>query len=268
MEPLNVSFAADFYICPPSVGVRKKGSIQAITFEKTDKEYVVGKFNQSKTLAKMLSIYLYNGELHTSRFHDELDELKHQQVIRASSTTLLAPGKACDLFRHIGLLLDSDRCEVRHICPYDASVYRTTDAGEDITWDTTKKKYIKWIASESEEKPVAEFHGHFRARGDKLETIDELLKAYNNPSPKMMVKDDLLHMNEVVVDWGKDSIIGIVGTKCVFTMSHVEPQDISDSKLKSDCLSLQGELEKQLSVSVPVFLYDHLKGDLKLFSDT
>ncbi len=258
---------------PASVVVRKKGIVQAITFEKTDKEYVVGKFNQSKTLAKMLSVYLADsGKLHTNRFHTELDELKHQELIRASSTTLLIPGKACYLYRHIGLLLDSDGCEVRHICPCDAIVSRTTYAGEDITWDITQKKYTKWNVSK--QKQVAEFHGHFIAHGKKLETIDELLKAYNNPSPEMIVKDDVLQMNEVVVDWDKDSIIGIVGTKCAdygsadYGSYYVEPSHISDSKLKSDCLSLQGELEKQLSVSVPVFLYDHLKGDLKLFSET
>ncbi len=258
----------DFYEYLPGNGLTKKGGIQAVTFEKTDKEYVVGKFNKSKTLAKMLSCYFDSvKELDSRRFHYELDELKHQEVIRASSTSLLVPGKACDLYRHIGLLLDSDRCDVRHICPYDAAATRTTADSEDIRWDTERKIYTTWSPIR---RRVVEFHGHFNAYGEKLETIDELLKAYNNPSPKMIVEDGdgILRFNEVVVDWNKDSIIGIVGTKCAIYGSHLKPSSISDSKLKSDCLLLQGELEKQLSVSVPVFLYDHLKGDLKLFSET
>ena len=144
----------------------------------------------------------------------------------------------------------------------DAATSRTTDDGEEVKWDTSTKKYIKkW----SQERCVVNFNGKFTAHGKRLANIEELLGASGRASPKKMTNEGLLFMNEVVVDWNKESIVGIVCTKYVHAMS--DRSLASEDQLKRDALALRTELTKQTSVSPPVFLYDHLEGDLNSMDD-
>ncbi len=241
---------------------KKRGNVAIIPENKVDKKLTVEKFHQGKILGKMLLIY-GDGKLFKERFVEELDELTHQGVIRASSTSLLVAGKPCDLFRHIGLLLDSEKCQIRYVSTCDARICRITDIGERVKWDSSIKKYTKYF---SEEREVVNFCGKFTARGKRLDNIEELLKNSQSKPKGMFCEGRLLEMNEVVVDWDKDSIVGIVCTKYVHVMS--DQKLVCESRLKSDSLILQAELKKQTLVSCPVFLYDHLKGNLHPLDDT
>ncbi len=243
-------------------GNKKRDNVAIIPENKVDKKLIVEKFHQGKILGKMLVTYV-DGELHKKRFDEELDELIHQGVIRASSTSLLVAGKPCDLYQHIGLLLDSEKCQIRYVSTCDALTARITDIGERVKWDSSIKKYTKFW---SQEREVVNFCGKFTALGARLDNIEELLKASQSNLKDMYSESSLLDMNEVVVDWNKDCIVGIVCTKYIHAMS--DRKLVCESRLKSDSLILQAELKKQTLVSSPVFLYDHLKGNLHPLDDT
>lgn len=230
-----------------SYDVNQLGCHQLVTKD------VFEKFQNGKLLGKMLAYcgdgYIYDEQ----RLEIELDELKHIGSIRSSSSTLLLPKNGCFLYRHIGLLLDSSRCDVKFALPYDAVTARVTDEGKEVKWSMGLHRYI---TKDGDKKTPVNYNGAYKINNigwsrDLCELIGEATERVNK-------------MNEVVIDWDKSAVIAVL--VCGKIQSYSVVKEVADDQLAFFGYKFKQSV-KSLSSSLPIYSYNVSKGSLSLVSE-
>ena len=235
---------------PPCQRDETNNQVSVIENGQVNKKIVVDRYKEGKVLAKMLSKYP-KGQYFTDRFDKEISELRTCKIIRASSVSLLIPEKKCDLYRHIGLLLDSGSCTVRGVYSHDACVTRIDNEKDEVIWCDKSNQFLK-----SETKTATTYTGDFRwlqkSSGAKEFSCLGALVEYSNKTPAL-VTEDILCMNEVVVDYGVDAIIGVLGTKNIETMSS---HSVSEQELHKDLIGFSLKIKELSKRDCLIFEYD------------
>ncbi|MCY4178352.1 MAG: hypothetical protein OXD32_07680 [Endozoicomonadaceae bacterium] len=241
----------------------------------TLKDRCISQFKQGKAIAKMLSGYTRqphwsNGIIIKldSRLDKELSELmeldKSGTDLKVASTTLLVPQKPQELYRNFGFILDADKCTLREFYTEDAFTERENDCGELVRWCSNLKQYI----TKDDSKPT-EFSGKF--------------KTYANTKPVNDITDLLTHtsisrrypgyikINEVILDYNKTSVIGLIGTKGPTSLNYMMPSiwnlKLEQDTFESDWLTLKTKVTEAIGVDLPLFLYNDKTGDISFLQD-
>ena len=240
----------------PDQGREVSTTVSVIAKEQVKKNIAVDRYKEGKLLAKTLCVYPKN-QYFTMRFDQEVSEFRSCKIIRASSTSLLIPEKKCDLYRHVGLLLDSGKCAVRGVYDRDAAVRRMDSDNDEVEWCVESNQFLKKYSG-----IVTTYTGDFwwsqRGTGAiEFSCLDALIE-YSNKTPEFF-SENLLYVNEVVVDYGVDSIMGLVGTKNIGLMSSYS---ISEQELHEDLISLSLRIKELSGHDCPVFEYDMSSGNL------
>ncbi|KEI71995.1 hypothetical protein [Endozoicomonas elysicola] len=234
-----------------NLGSVKKIDGKPIIQVKSDERLVLEKFRNGQLLARMLCDYTNEKKLRFDRLIDEISELKAIGHRRVSSTTFLDPRHGMDLYRHMGLLLDAEKCRVRHINTADASMYRLGDNNKFCTWN---RKLNTYTCSPHNKENEVSFSGKFRTgdrMGLKIESLEVLRKI---PLEKLARKEELIQLNEVVVDYNQDAILGVIATPEIKVMSMLKRMPLFN--LKQDCIGMQLEAERNGLIVSNSFLYD------------
>ena len=235
----------------------------------------ITQFKHGKAIAKMLSDYkmYFSPDRSTielkacsMRLDEELSELialdESGKELMASSTTLMIPKKRQRFYRAFGFMLDVAECNVRAVYEKDACVYRVNDVdGKYTSWCMESKTYVN-----CENKPT-KFSGKFHSTCKEISNNPEDLLTRSQMDP---VFPGYLKMNEVIVDYKKSSVIGLIATKNPTTSSHITEAKykmLSVEMFKADCLTFKAKVKNGIGIDLPLFLYDHIEGDISLLQD-
>ncbi len=235
----------------PNLGTVKKIDGKPVINVKSDEESVLEKFSNGQLLAKMLCDYNRKQEFTTERLIDEISELNCKGNVRASSTTFLDPRLGIELYRHMGLLLDAEKCNIRHINTADASTERLGDNNEECKWNRKLRTYTCHPHNKENE---VNFSGKFTTDdlyGTKIESIEHLRQI---PLENLEKYDGLLVMNEVVVDYDQNSILGFIAT--TDAVVRWKKKHLSLNSIKEDCNTMQLEANKHGLILSNSFLYN------------
>lgn len=213
-------------------------------------------------------------KLRYERVESEVDELLHRKVIVNASTSCLVPQKPSSLYRTVGLLLDAQKCTVRHICRGDASVERVDPTGKPIAWSS---RLHCFCASQS---PVAykdckiwdikkEYRGGLEMNvmlmGSDLRTHPQFfvgtLNELGTSNSFTESNSSRLEYNEVILDYEKNSIVGYVVT------SGFKFDSSKDAKT-NPIAYLQRRVKGELSLDLCTFLYNTKTGAIEEYRDT
>ena len=210
-------------------------------YSKSEKNFYSKKYNDHKLIAKMLSPD--RGDISfiepTRRLAIEVDELLHNEKVKASSCSLLIPEVPTKLYRKIGFLIDRDKCLVRGIYKTDCGSKRVNSRNEEVEWNSKSHSYCL-----KNTDTVSDFEGSFTVSplmGRKVLSVEELIRINN----LLGWPDDY---NELIIDYDKESIVGLI-----FTEGGSEEQ--KDKVLK--CLStVRQYIKSHLGLDLPSFAYD------------
>ena len=180
-----------------------------------------------------------------SRVLTEVSELKERKCVQVSPVSYLSPAMRFSLFRDIGFILE--------IRPPDIKAMFSNDVGSRVLgvnhmpchWDRDKKCFIDMFNA------TTDVNGEFTLRPlewkHKATTFSELID-----------KNRLtLSHNECIVKYAPDSILGLI----VDTDRYKE-SGLGDSEIQEDCQPVIELLKNELGVTVEIYLYNSLTGEL------
>ena len=190
------------------------------------------------------------------RFEQELSELVKMGRVQVASSTLLVSGVASKLFRDIGFVLDSDKCDIRGIYPNDAGSFRVDRDGDKTVWRPEKNGFCKSVYGKKVE--LTEFCGDFQvskhATSMALSSLAELSEGL-----KRKYKDEgwQVPLNEVVVDYDLESIVGLV---VATNMTHPIKVKDRDDRMTDFSKKIKKIVMSRLGLDLPIYLYDCSSG--------
>ncbi|WP_062259983.1 hypothetical protein [Endozoicomonas arenosclerae] len=230
------------------------------------KEAVMASFRSGKALVKML----YNCE-HSRRWNDsdllertcrEVSELKHNHYLKASSMSVLMPDIPLSVFRDIGFLIDMDQCVVRGIFTGDVRAIAIDKEGREVKWNPSQKRYMAMNPATNKFDIRTDFRGRAKVTvNDTSRKVESITELTQHISQQFQIDQSMQNHNEIVVNYPAKSIQGIIVTR------NRKPElDGLDDTILEIVPSIKGMVEKQLGVSLPVFMYDCVQGTLEELS--
>lgn len=197
------------------------------------------------------------------RFDREIDELKYSGSVKAASTSLLLPNVASNVYRDIGILIDSCKSSVRGIYKKDVGSIRRDKEGDVIIWNTLMRCHCKYNDKTRDYDLPTVFSGRFTVTTtEALKEIPELERQLISEFKQQ--KEELSH-NEIVIDYTAESILGVLGTQnrnfWIYRGSHNE-------RVKSVSLEVKDMIKSKLGLDLPVLVFDCTTGVLTDIDDT
>ncbi|WP_034836932.1 hypothetical protein [Endozoicomonas numazuensis] len=216
-------------------------------------------YRQGKILVKMIS----NTYEPHDRLDNELSELLSVGIIRSASTSLLAYQAGSKLFRDIGLILNSDKCNIQDIFPSDAGSFRVNPDGDRVAWNSIKKTFCTSVFGKPQIE--TEYQGDFRvgehAKKLKIKDSSELVTYLKS---KYQETSFPIPWNEVVVDYNKESIFGLIATQNVLYPLNSEERN---AKTIHHLQEIKEIMRSRLQLDLPIYIYDCITGSLSAWTN-
>ena len=221
-------------------------------------ELILKMFSENRLLAKMLvnTRAIKGNKVDYSRLIREIDDLESNNVVMASSTSLIVENTPCDLWASVGFLIDSNRANVILISEGLSQNCAVSVNKELTVWSAEKKSFINENTHED-----VEYLGSFTAiTTSKVNSLDDLTKYLED---RYLNNKDSCDINEVIIDYIKQSIIGVLVSKNGISMTSGDNNDEAQtlaSQVKTMLMPLRGDL--------PIFQYDCSTGNLEVIAST
>lgn len=215
-------------------------------------------FSRNKLLAKMLiTVVDPRPDLKFYRMEQEFSELKVMKKVLTSSTTLIVSGCSAQYYRDIGFLIDADKCNIRLISKIVTHTGRKYQ-NESVEWSIEKESYVKFHTKE-----IVDYQGAMDISDERglVNTTQELINHSRQQSEN---NKNRLCINEVVVDYTFDSIVGLFvainrkGDVCGYVSPTTQQVNETFQHFKATCLGYLG-------IAPPCFILDCQDGSLKKF---
>ena len=192
------------------------------------------------------------------RLDRELDELKETGMVKAASTSLIATGIAANVFRDLGLLIDSRECEIHCMYSGDAGTIKVDKFERKVTWNPVKKSHCIFNPGSNDFDISATAPVGFKVmtKKRKVESLSELEAMIKSKYDQC--RKEVAH-NEVVVDYPVTSCIGVIATK---NRNLCFNQATKDQKIIEEALKLQDRIRSEFKILLPIIIYDCQSGEV------
>ena len=207
---------------------------------------------------RMIVRMLYPGYL-PNKFYPleaDLSELIKVGSRRSSSSTWIPYKIPIFPFSDIGYILDSGECAVKAIFDSDSGVSRVDTSGKRLRWDMEKETYFSYDFLD----PSKREYDTVDASTVSFSSGFQQEKNFSALKEKMILerKDRALSHNEVIVDYGKDKIIGII----VALNNNATEKYITDEEVIVASELFFERCHKALGRELPIFTYNCENGEL------
>ena len=182
-----------------------------------------------------------------SNLLSDIDELDTKGVRECSSASWLFHDIPTYPYGYIGFLINSDLCQIQALYKEDSCVARTDLNGHHIIWKKELKSFVYLEAPDHPFNPTVTYKGAIEK--NRVSTVKNIKKHMS----KNIKKEKPTKYNEVVIDYRKESIAGIVA---VINSRPRFSRNITNEEVLTASESFKDLVFSKMGLELPIMIYD------------